>query len=385
MVVRSVNIISADSAPVDEDSQLEGFDDLFASVKAELNFLRLPYFVTKKEAHKAVLELIETAERNGIKRQIQWKVIVDPRVGLPGALERNLMFFILKCADELRPSVSGPIPERINIGSLYSICQTLGIPDDGRNIKRIKNAIEKLGTTQCISKGAFYNKASNEYEESGKVFSFLQEWGFRGENRNGSILETNYVVFHPLVRSNLDTFYVKTLDWHLLRSLHTEIAALIYPHLSCIFHGKRKDQDFIEINYTWLAQRIGIKVWDSLREAKKQLKPAHQELIKNGYLADAQWYQDKIRYFPGIRASVEIARQNKRRRSSMPRNTQQLVIPMLAVLKETSDARATEIAFQVARLQRGLPLKQERLIERNIDPQEVYAHLTALGKTNDSN
>jgi hypothetical protein len=294
------------------------------------------------------------------------------------------MFFILKCADESRPSVSGPVPEKINIGSLYSICNTLGIPDDGRNIKRIKNAIEKLGTTQCISKGAFYNKATNEYEESGKVFTFLEEWGFRGEVHNGSILETNYTVLHPLVRSNLDAFYVKTLDWHLLRSLHTEIAALIYPHLSCVFHGQRKDQDYIELSYAWLAQRIGIKVLDKLREAKKQLKAAHQELIKNGYLADVKWCQDKIRYFPGIRASVEIARQNKRKRSIAPKNPRQLVIPIMESLKQASDARTTEIAFQAARLQRGLSLKQDRLLERNIEPQEVYAHLAELGKANAS-
>ena len=66
------------------------------------------------------------------------------------------------------------------------------------------------------------------------------------------------------------------------------------------------------IHYAWLAQRIGIKVRNDLREAKKQLKAAHQELIEKGYLADTQWHQDKIRYFPGIRASVEVARQRKR-------------------------------------------------------------------------
>jgi hypothetical protein len=53
-------------------------------------------------------------------------------------------------------------------------------------------------------------------------------------------------------------------------------------------------------------------------------------------------------------------------------------------LKQASDARTTEIAFQAARLQRGLSLKQDRLLERNIEPQEVYAHLAELGKANAS-
>jgi hypothetical protein len=196
-------------------------------------------------------------------------------------------------------------------------------------------------------------------------------------------VETNYVTLHPWVRGNLDTFYVKTLDWYLLRSLQTEIAALIYPHLSCIFHSNHKNQDYIEIHYAWLAQRIGIKVRNDLREAKKQLKAAHQELIEKGYLADTQWHQDKIRYFPGLRASVEVARQRKRKRAIPLKGAKQLTIPTLESLKEVTDERANEIAYQAARLQTGRPLRLERLTTLKIDPQEIYTHITTLRKVQD--
>ena len=245
-----------------QEPQLQGFDDLFASVKAELNFLRLPYFVTCKDAQKRFIELIETVDRDGIQKQIKWQVNANPKLGLPGSIERNVMFWILHKADESRLAPNNPVLDWFDIGSIYSICRELNIPDDGKNIRRIKSAIEKLATTLCISKGAFYNKAAKSYVESGDAFSFLCRWGFRSESDGkGGVFESNYVGLHPWVKQNLDVFYVKTLDWRLLRSLKAEIAALLYPHLSCVFHGLRSDQDHIELGYKWLAQRLGIKIW----------------------------------------------------------------------------------------------------------------------------
>jgi hypothetical protein len=358
-----------------EDS-LNGFENLFASVKAELNFLRLPYFVTCKDAQKRFTELIETVNRDGIQKQIKWQVNANPKLGLPGRVERDIMFWVLYKADESRSTPNNPVLDWFDIGSIYSICRELNIPDDGKNIRRIKSAIEKLATTLCISKGAFYNKATKSYVESGDSFSFLCRWGFRGEpDGKGGVLESNYVGLHPWVKQNLDVFYVKTLDWSLLRSLKTEIAALLYPHLSCVFHGQRNNQEYIELGYKWLAQRLGIKVWIDIREAKKQLKLAHRELIENGYLSNVAWINDSIRYFPGIRASVEVARQKKRKRSASPSQNsgRQLIIPTLESLKHETDSKATEIARQAARLKLGKPLTQPRLEMFNIAPEEVHA------------
>jgi hypothetical protein len=251
----------------------------------------------------------------------------------------------------------------------------LGITDNGPNLKRIKQAIEKLGNTSCISKGAFYKKATREFIESGKAFHFLQEWGFKGELHEGNLLDSNFVSLHPWVRENLDAFYVKSLDWYLLRSLESEIAALLYPHLSCVFHSRRGDQEYIELGYSWLAQRLGIKVQLDLREAKKQLKAAHNELIGKGYLSKVDWLQDKIRYFPGIRASVEVARQKKRKRAVPPKTARQLIIPTLEKVKGIVDERANEIAYQATKLRMGRPLNLERLVMLNITPEEVHAAL----------
>lgn len=362
-----------------EDAGQDGFDDLFAYVKAELNFLRLPYFATCKSAQNRFLELVEIVERDGLQKKIEWRVVPDPRLGLPGAIERNIMLWILKRADEARPSSNAPVPIWIDIGSLYSICSELNIKSGGEALARIRKAIKKLGATNCISQGAFYNKAIRSYVESGEVFTFLAGWRFKGEVCDGQEWEVNEVCLHPLIRQNLDAFYVKTLDWCLLKSLEVEIAALLYPHLSCIFHGLRREQEYVELAYSWLAQRLGIKVWDDLREAKKQLKAAHNELINKCYLAKVKWVGDKIQYFPGLRASAEASRQRKRKRAVPPKTARQLTIPTLENLKVIVDERASEIAFQgVMRLKRNLPLKLDRLAQLGIDPQEVYAYVASL-------
>jgi hypothetical protein len=360
---------------VSEKPDLEGFDGLFAQVKAELNFLRLPYFATCKSARQAYLELSETVERDGLKRQIQWQVNSNPKLGLPGSIERNLMFWIFRRADEMRQSVNAPVPDWIDIGSLYSICAELKLESNGQNRRRLKLALEKLSTTQCISKGAYYDKASRAYIESGDVFTFLTSWRLRGEPYNGTIAESNMVAIHPWVRSNLDAFYVKSLDWELLRSLEIEISALLYPHLSCVFHAMRKDQEYIELSYSWLAQRLGIKVWDELKEAKKQLKAAHSELCEKGYLAKVEWFNDKLRYFPGIRASFEIVSQRKRKRAATVKRpkTRQLVIPSLEPLTQEMDVRQNEIARQAARVKLGKEVSLDRLAMFDITEEEVLS------------
>ncbi|MGH2637763.1 MAG: hypothetical protein ACRDF4_00510 [Rhabdochlamydiaceae bacterium] len=359
----------------------DGFDDLFAYVKAELNFLRLPYFATCKSAQSRFLELIEIVERDGFKKKIEWRVVPDPRLGLPGAIERNVMMWILKRIDEARPSPNAPVPIWLDIGSLYAISTELGIQPGGEALARIRKAIKKLGATNCISQGAFYNKATQSYVESGEVFTFLAGWRFKGAVYDGKVWEVNEVSIHPLIRQNLDVFYVKTLDWYLLRSLEIEIAALLYPHLSCVFHGLRRDQEYVELAYSWLAQRLGIKVWDDLREAKKQLKYAHQELLNKGYLSNVKWVGNKIQYFPGLRANAETSRQRQRKRAVPPKRAQQLVIPTLEKVKEIVDLRANEIAYQTTKLKMGRSLNLERLAQLDITPEEVYA---ALGTNQDA-
>lgn len=358
----------------EEVTTTEGFDDLYNYVKAELNFLRLPYFATCKSAQNRYLELIETVERDGKKRKIEWRVIPDPRLGLPGLLERNVMLYILKKADMFRTSPNAPIPDGFDIGSIYSICEELDLNKSGENFRRIKVAIEKLGSTNCVSKGAFYNKATRGYVESGEVFTFLCRWGFKGEQYNGETLESNYVSLHPYVRQNLDAFYVKSIDWTLLKSFEGEISALLYPHLSCVFHGMRRDQQYIELSYAWLAQRLGIKVWDELKEAKKQLKPAHNELVAKCYLAKSEWFEDRIRYYPGLRASSEILTQKKRKRAATvkPPTARQLVIPSLEPLTQEVDARQSELARQAARVNLGKPISLDRLAMFELSEQEVF-------------
>ncbi len=357
----------------------DGFDGLFNQVKAELNFLRLPYFATCKSAQNRFLELIEIVERDGAKRKIEWRVVPDPRLGLPGTIERNVMFWIFRQADKGRTGTNCPIAEWIDIGSIYQIANEIGLKYNGQNASRIKLAIKKLASTNCISMGAFYKKGTRSYVDSGEVFTFISSWKLKGEDYDGKIWETNEIALHPYVRQNLDAFYVKSIDWELLRSLDVDISALLYPHLSCVFHGMRRDQEYIELSYAWLAQRLGIKVWDELKEAKKQLKPAHNELIAKCYLAKSEWFEDRIRYYPGLRASCEIIDQKKRKRAATVKRptARQLVIPTLEPLTQEADARQSELARQAARVKLGKPISLDRLAMFELSQQEVFTFAAA--------
>jgi hypothetical protein len=294
---------------------------------ADVNALALPYAVlNEREAKKSSgHELVKLENRNGKQIAIHWSVWPYPKLGMPTITTLRILFVLMQKAAEAK-RILGHVPERLDIGSLTRLCALVGLKSDGYSRKLVKRHIEILLSTQCKSKGAFKNKHGEGLFID--CFNYLRKAGFVGEvDEQGSLIEHNFVVFDEHVRANLDMHYVKQIDLQLMSSIASPIGQLLYTKLSNLFHeANQKGWTYVEVEYQWLAERMGIIVYKELRKARWQLKQAIKELMDEHYIQEALWDEWKIRFTPGIRYTIGegVPRIERKRRTSKKQSIQSI-------------------------------------------------------------
>ena len=302
-------------------------------VWADVNALALPYAVlNEREAKKSSgHELIKLESRDGKQIAIHWAVWPYPKLGMPTITTLRVLFVLMQKAAEAKQGL-GYVPERLEIGSLNSLCLLVGLKTDGYSRKLLKRHIEILLSTQCKSKGAFKNKQGEGLFID--CFNFLRRAGFIGQvDENGNLVERNFVVFDEHVRANLDTRYVKQIDLQLMKSIASPIGQLLYTKLSNLFHeAAEKSWTYVDVDYHWLVERMGLRIYEHVWEAKKQLKQAISELVDLNYIKQPAWQGFVIRFTPEVRYMFGEQQPRKERKTRAKKNAsvlQQLLIPSL--------------------------------------------------------
>lgn len=375
---------------------LDGLEQLFETdhnqVKWDFNLSRLSYFVAgdSKQDRFRDLQIIETFTIDGRAIESRWEVRHCSRLGLPGTFDRDVWIGILQIVNEGTDNGQRPVPDVIDLGSTYSFLKRIGKPNTGKYAKMLRDSIERLATTGCITKGAFNCPTSGGYLHLGEVFHLIRSWGFKGSPKTGGgANETNFVTLDPIIRKNLDAFYVSLLRVDYMRSLKGDITKSLYPLLSYRFWQARKNgQNQWRVHWSQLVTYIALKGIDSLKRAKDTLKPALQELkLKEYTSAGSEWDGEYYNFLPGVEHAKEhhkkVLAKDKflaSRSSSKPptseylsavRISKQTITPKV----DSSNARAIELNRQVARLQLGKTLITERLEQFSITPDEVHSAL----------
>ena len=279
---------------------------------ADVNALALPYAVlNEREAKKSTgHELIKLENRDGKQIAIHWSVWPYPKLGMPTITTLRVLFVLMQKAAEAK-RILGYVPERLEIGSLNSLCslvglngQKNGLKTDGYSRKLLKRHIDILLSTQCKSKGAFKNKRGEGLFID--CFNFLRKAGFVGEtDENGVVVERNFVIFDEHVRANLDTHYIKQIDLGLMSSIASPIGQLLYTKLSNLFHeATERGWSYVNVEYHWLVERMGLRAYAHVWEAKKQLKQAISELVDLHYIQEPVWEGFTIRFNSGVRYTL---------------------------------------------------------------------------------
>jgi hypothetical protein len=291
-------------------------------IRSEVNLLVFPFFAltTKGLRSRLETEFRAVVSRNEEQLEILWNVSANPKYGYPGLFDREVHRAVEQVVTEQLQS-HGHVENPVRIGSLYSLCERLKPPGraarrppSGKEYRAARRALERIAATSIRTEGAFYDKGRRRW--TSQIFHLYDAVVFQGEElRDGTIADAVYVYLSDLYLQSINALYVKPLDYQYQRSLRSHIASRLYEILGVKFYGVRERRNAeVCFRYSTLAQLLPVERCQYFSDAKKQLNPAHEELLATGFLASYGWREAReegdwvIFYRPGWRAREEIRR-----------------------------------------------------------------------------
>ncbi len=284
-------------------------------INSEVNLLLFPFFAlsTKGLRKKTETKYIDIRKRGNQKVEILWIVSANPKYGYPGPFDRWVHKAIEQIITEIlkkKGKVENPIP----LGSLYNLCKRMNIENyGGSQYKKIKEAFKRIKTASIESKGTFYSKEKKQWIED--IFSLYDRVVFKGEEMpDKEMADSNYLFLGSWYLQNLNSFYVKPIDYNYLQSLKNKIASRLYEILGIKFYGIRnKKQEFICYKYSTLCQFLPVTPHRYISSARRQLNPGNNELKDTGFISKYEWSENDrkdwlIYYWPGEKAKKEMRR-----------------------------------------------------------------------------
>jgi Replication initiator protein A len=295
--------------------------------RSEVNFLRYPFFVLNSRDVGKIdrIEYREERQDNNQIQQVYWKVSRNIDHFIPGPFDKR----VYRAIEEILDGIARPVPQLVRIGSLYSLCKLMDIPDSGKNLQMIKKALRRMAATTIDSDNAFYDKSQRRWLSSTLEGTFhLFDVYLKGQRLpNGDTADTLFLFLNPLYILSINAFYVKPLDHAYMRQLNNPVTERFYEVLGLKFRGL-KNSPYIRYRYPDLCHVLPVTPQRLLKNAKKIFSPHHEKLRTTGFLAKVEWRGSQsqqpweILYWPGKRAAEEMKRAREVLRSD--RNGHQL-------------------------------------------------------------
>lgn len=302
------------------------------AVLSEINLLHYPFCLLSTNNLQGLLE--ESARKRHthiVYRQTfsdrttrEWKVRPNTELGYTSPFDKKVLVTVLKLVTD----DGFPPPIIYKLGSLKRICRAMKLSNNGPNLARIKESLDRISGTNIYTE-TFYLKSLQAYwkEEQMKIGGSFSLWNvFWKESKlpDGQIADSIYLQFNVPFILSLHDFYVKPLDYDYWLGL-SPLQQRLYELTGLKFYGL-KDSPYVSYDYPELCQAMPILVQKHLSNAKQILERAHRGLKKGEWFQRIEWVggqEDpvfnagqpwKIRYYPGRRALLEIAQMKERLR-----------------------------------------------------------------------
>ena len=283
-----------------------------AVIHPEANFLRLPLFSLSwrglKNKTKTEYRCIE--ERDGKKVELLWQVTANAEYGYPTPFDHKVARAVDALINQSILKNGYPLENPIPF-SIYKLARLTDHGSDSASLyANIRESIERIIATTIKSEGSFFLK--DEKRWLGKVFHIYESAIFMGrEMPDGSVADSNYLWLGREYLRNINAQYTRPLDYKYLTGLKSELASRLYELLSGKFYGLPEKEDYLRISYSNLCQTLPLTEQRYYSKAREKLDPAHEELIKTGYLSRVIYQRYKrrksfnIKYYLGERARRE--------------------------------------------------------------------------------
>lgn len=273
------------------------------TVRAEVNMISLPFFLlTNRDGHKRADTVYEFEEQVGNEtvRRV-WRVTGSNRFGHPAPYDKNVFRAIEAIIDSQGYPAQNPVEF-----TTYELLKKMGEPLGGRQYAMVRQSIDRIVATTIIAEKIFWRKAHKKWHSD--TFHIYDRCVHQGEQLDGGrIAEKNYLYLNSLYVESINARYVKPLDYEYYKSLERPMAKRLYELLGYKFYGAIKnDRDTLIYHYNTLCQLLPMKEQPYLSLAKRCLTPAHEELLRTRFLAEATWRGWKVYYTAGPRMLSEI-------------------------------------------------------------------------------
>ncbi|MDX9797317.1 MAG: replication initiator protein A [Bacteroidales bacterium] len=284
--------------------------DLPRIINSEVNLLIFPFFLLERTNKKLETEYRDIVQRNEQTVEIIWNVSANPKYGYPGPFDREVHKALEQIISEILKE-KGEVKNPITF-SIYELCKRMGISfKGGGNFEKVRQSLEKIRATTIKSEGALYYKREKKWLS--KVFGIYDGVIFRGDQIEGDIVaETNLLYLSDIYLQNINSFYIKPIDYNYMKSLESKIASRLYEILGVKFYGLRNKRGaFICYRYSKLCRLLPVKPQKYLSLARQQLDPGNNELKDTGFISQFKWSENGkndwlLYYWPGERARKEM-------------------------------------------------------------------------------
>jgi hypothetical protein len=253
-----------------QKTKLQKIGSMPVRAKAEVNLLTLPYFCLDKYANShRQIEVREIQQRDNEIFEKIWTVRPGQDFRLPSDFERRLQRTVEYSISSLPRPITNPVP----LPGFRKLALLMGVACTGKFVKRVKDGFLTMIKTEIRSRRSYYNKLTTSWIDND--FSLYKKIVFKGEKLpDGKKADRNYAYLSSEYLSNLNSMYVRPIDFEYLKSLKP-IASRLYELLGVKFYGHN---DFIQYKYSTLCSLLPISRQKTLSRARQQLEAAHQEL-----------------------------------------------------------------------------------------------------------
>lgn len=256
-----------------------------------------------------------TRKRHDGDLEFHWEVTYNEKYGEAKQLAYQIdTLIIAKRLYDMFES-SQPIPQIIPIGSLYQICQELGMnPQSGKNKNNVKRALGQNAGAFIDAKVTYKDRGGEERRLNAQ-FSRYAVVHRDQKLPDGRRADQVYIVLQPIYHEVLNHARWRPLNFSYLKDL-PPAAQRCYEIISTrIFAAIKYGHPSAELSYSDYCAFSAQTRQSSYKPFRAQMDHVHKPHLISGYLDKVEYRQTVdadgaidwiIVYFPGVKARVEF-------------------------------------------------------------------------------
>jgi plasmid replication initiation protein len=250
-------------------------------IQVEVNLEEAPLFMFKRrDRHEESTEVRNTVlTRDGDRLEQYWKITAHRDFGLPGPQDQDVFVAVMTVV-----SRRGGIPSNGRVSfTLYELIEILGKTHAGKNYADLRDSLDRLSETSIYAENAFYSKEDEDFRSHR-----FRMWSVHlsRRKRKGRASEHHTLRFDDILVRSYNASYLKSLDSDFYYGLKRPLARSLYK----LVDVKRKEALSWSVELERLRQLLSMSETYKYPSAiKRQLEPAHRELVNKGFLSRADF------------------------------------------------------------------------------------------------